>query len=403
MSLATASPARPARPGQVEVPLTAVQQRMFIAEGADCFRLPYLYPLPDDLGNAQVARRLRATLAAAPTLAATYHVDLATRTFTQRHDPRLADLDVPDVGIVDDLTAHLADRSYQPRLRTGGPVTARTLTHAGQRYLAVEFSHIALDGIGAVTVERLLFGGPPVEAPTPEAAFAAYRVVGQLEAAQPTARPISVLPPLPPLSPLPPLPVAPPRADRAVRRRGRVVPLDGVRRLARQLRVFPRIAVQAAAETALARHLPGCGYAAAATWRWQLGLRTAVGNYPALLTHQPPPDADLAARAAALLRDHAEPTIGPDQPIADTAAVVFSWEEFGYRHGRYVPVDSVARFGLYLRAVVHPDRVELTADTDPGLVEDLTAEAVLDHLVAVIAPDGCAAAPSAPLTPKEPR
>ncbi|NHA67694.1 hypothetical protein [Phycicoccus flavus] len=363
---ATTTPA----PGGVTVPMTAVQRLMFVAQGRPAYRLPFLYRLPDDAGSDWARDRLHGLLLSSPALLARFGYDPATDRFTQRHAPELlGSLEVPDVGEVADPESECADPAHQPDLRRGLPLTARFLRHGGRPLLHVEYHHLALDGIGAAVVEERLLGRVVPDPDDPAEAFAAYERVAAAERSRPVRRPPSTRPD------------PPPAPEPRLRRAHREVATHQVRSRARALRVFPRVLLQAAVEDWLASRWPGTGYASVSTWRWTLGLEGAVGNLPALLAHEPPPAAGHAALARALMATGADPTIGPDRVLADHADVVVSYEDFGFARGRYVPVDTHPRFGLYVRIVARRDLVELHTETDRRLVGDDDADSLLDHLV----------------------
>ncbi|MFN8099708.1 MAG: hypothetical protein U0Q21_15625 [Dermatophilaceae bacterium] len=355
--------------------LTSVQQRIFVAQGVACYRLPFVLPWPEaSAGPAEIAARLRTSVAACPTLSARFTYDAAADAFAQIHDPAVAhDLLVTDGGTADDLDADCADPRHQPDLRDGGaPLTARVVDHAGDRHLALEFHHIAIDGVGIAAFEKHLLG-LPVAVATPQEAFAAYERVAEREARHPHVRAGAWSHPKP----------APPVGVPRVGRLGRTARAAGLAAHARQARVLPRIAAQAAFEVALRRHLPGTDYAAVGNWRWTLGLPDAVGNFPFLRHHEAPATDDRRAAAAALMESSADPTLEDDEPLADVPAAVFSYEQFGYRAGRFVPVDSFPKFPLYVRVAVEGAVLVVQAEFDRTRLPDAVAEAVLADVLAL--------------------
>lgn len=351
--------------------LTPVQQRIFIAQGVPCYRLPFVLEWADERdSDAEIAERVRAMVAACPTLAARYAFDPAPDTFVQTHDPTLAaDLPVTDGGTVADLEADCADLAHQPDLR-GAPLTARIVRHAGRRLLALEFHHLAIDGVGLAAVEKHLLGGPVVSY-APSEAYAAYDLVAQREAQHPQVRAGAWN------YPTPRTPGGIPRTGRI----GRVAKAAALTATARAWRVLPRIAAQAAFELAIARHLPGMTYATVGNWRWTLGLVDAVGNFPFLRHHDVPGD-DLAAARVALMESSADPTLDVDVPLCAVPGIVFSYEQFAYKVGRFVPVDAFPKFPLYVRVAVEGPDLVVQADFDRTKLPDPVAEAVLDDVLA---------------------
>ncbi len=355
--------------------LTAVQQRIFVAQGVACYRLPFVVAWPDPQATvAEIAARLRAAVGACPTLSARFGYDAAADAFTQAHDPMLAaDLAVADGGQVDDLAADCIDPRHQPDLRdAAAPLTARVVDHAGTRHLAIEFHHIAIDGVGIAVFEKHLLGVPAPVA-SAERAFAAYDLVAEREAQHPHLRAGAWT------HPKPTPPVGVPRVGRV----GRVAPAAALTARARAGRVLPRIAAQAAFEAALHTHLPGTDYAAVGNWRWSLGLADAVGNFPLLRHHDAPASGDPDAAARTLMASSADPILDLDAPLADVPAAVFSYEQFGYRAGRFVPVDSFPKFPLYVRVAVDGPDLVVQAEFDRAALPDAVAEAVLDDVLAL--------------------
>lgn len=360
-------------PASVSAALTPVQQRIYVAQGVPCYRLPFVLAWPEATAtHAEIAGRLRAAVAACPTLSARVAYDPVADEFTQTYDPHLAeDIEVADGGVVADLDADCADPRHQPDL-VGAPLTARVVEHAGITHLALEFHHIAIDGVGIAAFEKHLLG-EAVAPMTAEAAFAAYDLVAQREATHPHVRggAWSLPRPTPPVG-------TPRTADARLGRLRRTARAADIMARARSGRVLPRIAAQAAFEVALRRHLPGTDYASVGNWRWALGLADAVGNFPFLRHHHAPATDDPRAAAQVLMESSADPVLDADDPLADVPAAVFSYEQFGYRRGRFVPVDSFPKFPLYVRVAVVGTELVLEAEFDRTLLPDAVAESVLD-------------------------
>lgn len=371
----------PATARAARTALTDTQTRIFISQGTSSYRLPFLYPVTED--RATLTTRVRSMLLRCPALACRFEFDGTG--FTQTHRPDLVDgVEVRDGGWVTDLEQACADPAHTPDLATGLPLTATLLRHADGDHLLVEFHHIAIDGIAAGVVEQLLFGAAE-PGDVVDQVLAAYAAVAEAERTHPRIRPVTAL-----------APVRPEDTGAPLEQRRRTVDTAGLRAAARANRAFPRVYAQALFEEALLAHCPGSGYAWVSSWRWTLDLGRTVGNFPALLPLPSPAAEPFTDRVAGLMRRTADPTIGEDDPIADAAGVVFSYEDFGYATGRFVPADTRPRFALYLRVVVGPSVTELQVDLDPRLVAGSTAEAVLDHLVDRL-PDHLAECPTHPL------
>jgi hypothetical protein len=360
--------------------LTAVQQQMFITQGMPVYRLPMVFPVPDgtDGTEQELCRAVRTALASCPTLCARYLYDTEQDDFLAVHDPALArELRIADAGEIGDVEEFCRRGSHQPDLATGGPVTATLATWQGQRMLLVEFHHIAIDGIGVALFERLVRGDAvPGLIDDPERAFAVYDEVARRERESPhvTGRSASLRDFLP--SDVDGTGDGGAALGR-VTARLRPEQVATIRASAARRRVFPRILLQAAFEDTLAGIAPGMHYSCAKNWRWSVGARAAVGTFPAMVDHRVREGSPLGPRVEALMGTDGSPEIAPDERLDDRPAVVFSFEQFGFRTCRFVPVDEHPRFELYVRVALERDECLVQAEYDRRVVPDRVAEAVV--------------------------
>lgn len=353
--------------------MTNTQVRMFISQGAPCYRLPFAYPLESAADNlAGLNRRVHRMLWTHPGLASTFVYD-GSGFFRIARPDLIEQVVVSDAGEVPSIEEFCADDCHIVRLRPDElPVRAFRCSVDHHAYLVLEFHHVAIDGIAASEVEHSLFpSDAEPAAEDPQIVADAYERVASAEATWQRDRLNVELPT--------------PNHDLASGqdRLGRMscsVPTSAVASLAKRNRCFPRVAVQAVFEDWLHSIVPGADYAWVSSWRFTLGIRHVVGNFPALVVAHTTDETDLADRCSALMLRTADPVLDPAAGIADVADVVFSYEDFGYLTGRFLSVDAHPRFALYLRTVVDGDVTTLDVEFDRHRVDDDLARGALTHL-----------------------
>lgn len=354
-------------------PMTDTQIRMFISQGAACYRLPFAYALHGDEHDiASLTARVHRMLTAHPGLASTFEYDGRGFFRTARPD-LIRHAVVTDAGPVESLFSFCADESHIPPLGPNAlPVTAFRCTVGGQAHLVLEFHHIAVDGIGAVAVEESLFpsgGGTVVE--DAERIRLVYEHVAAAEKKWPRRPAVATLP----------LPGGGPPAHGPELGRLRVdVATSSIADLARRHRSFPRVAIQAAFEEWLHTVAAGSSYVWVSSWRYTLGIREVVANLPVLVVEEAGPHEDLRSRCTDLMLRTADPVLEPSTAVAATADVVFSYEDFRYRTGRFISVDTYPRFALYARAVVDEGTTTIHLEFDRSRVDEQLARSLLAHL-----------------------
>lgn len=341
--------------------LTAIQRNMYICNRLSVYRLPLLYAMETIHTYDVVEEALYTTIRECEALQVHYEYEPEGRAFYQRYEPlRREQFIVPARHVSMDLEVYIADELKPIDLTAGYPWRLLFLEHQGQRYLYVEFHHICIDGLGIRSFENALFnrlmvqdGDPSVHAAAELSSLSIYdQIHGLQQAGDQEREAVSSLN----------IPLQLPIQKRdghsgvgRLRRQLSAEQLEKINRMASEHRVTKNAIYQAAVEQALSAVCEGQAYGMIGNWRIRLRNFGAVGCFvrmkPALIAAEEA----FEQKARRLFQDNLLDWSGKGAiaPAGTPFSIVYSYEEDMFARFRYLPVDRLSKFDLYIRVFTY--------------------------------------------------
>lgn len=361
--------------------LTAIQRKMYICNKLPLYRLPLLYPLDADTSYGDVRAALYTVIKAHKTLQVKYEYDPQLRKFFQRYTPLQ-----PENFSVEPLEIHEAPEAYIRACSSGIDLAAHYpwrltfLEWLDQRFLYVEFHHIAVDGLGIRRFEqdfigRLLEGQEIV--PQTSLPLSGYRAICELQRHNTAAAEVKER-----LLRLPALQCKPaPGAGRlavsltAARQ-------EAVQQLALRLKVTKNAVFQGLLEEVLGRMCSGDTYGTIGNWRMRIGNFTEAGCYVRMMPKQIQTEEDAESRIRNIhgsnLQSFRDP--GNDSHGMIEYPIVYSYEEDMFRHFRYIPADRMCKFELYIRVYHYQQENGIEVEYSKSKYSDDQIAAIINDL-----------------------
>ncbi|MBD3920890.1 hypothetical protein H8B09_19140 [Paenibacillus sp. PR3] len=346
--------------------LTAIQRNMYICNRLPVYRLPLLYAMETVHTYDVVEEALYTTIRECEALQVHYEYEPEGRVFYQRHEPlRCEQFLVPTRHVSMDLEVYIADELKPIDLTAGYPWRFLFLEHQGQRYLYAEFHHICIDGLGIRSFENALFNRlmgqelvPSIENPSVNVtaelgSLSIYDQIHALQRAGDQEREAvsSVDIPLQ-------LPIQKRDGHSGVgrlRRQLTAEQLERIGRLATEYKVTKNAVYQAAVEQALSAVCEGQAYGTIGNWRIRLRNLGSIGCFvrmkPALIATEE----TLEQKARRVFQDNLLDWSGKGviAPAGTPFSIVYSYEEDMFARFRYLPVDRLSKFDLYIRVFTY--------------------------------------------------
>lgn len=375
--------------------LTAIQRNMYICNRLPVYRLPLLYAMEKAMTYDVVEEALYTTIHDCEALQVHYEYEPDGRVFFQRREPlRCEQFLVPTRHVSMDLEVYISDELEPIDLTAGYPWRFLFLEHQGQRYLYAEFHHICIDGLGIRSFENALFNrlvkqeagltSSSEQHSVELGSLSIYDEIHRLqrigdqerEAASNVTVPLR-------------LPIQKREGHSGVGRIRRHLTADQlakISRMADEHRVTKNAIYQAIVELALSAVCEGQAYGTIGNWRMRLRNLGAIGCFvrmkPALLAAEEAFEQKVKRVFQDNLRDWSGK--GVIAPAGAPFSIVYSYEEDMFARFRYLPVDQLSKFDLYIRVFQYGSEANIEVEYNRSKHTEEQAATIYERLEDVL-------------------
>ncbi|MCR8644639.1 condensation domain-containing protein [Paenibacillus sp. N1-5-1-14] len=348
--------------------LTFMQKKMFICNRMPIYRLPMLYELNDGVTYESVQAAAYHTFKAHPALQVKYEYDPSQRQFYQRMLPlREEQFQIPIHTAKEDVSQYIINRPNKLDLSRNYPWACEFIEDQHHRYLYIEFHHICMDGLGIRSFERTFINqlhGIPIPSSTEISGLTTYKRICTFEQQEREDERATVnnlkLPEI--IS-----------SSKEIRLNRFTQCMDEqkqavIARIAKMMNVTKGTVYQGLMEEVWKKECVGEAYGAIGNWRSQLGNLNEVGCFVNIQPQFLNRDHSLEERTKAIFNTNWRRFMNPSQEVLSSLdfSIVFSYEEDMFQYFRYIPVDQLCKFDLYVRVYSYDKQTHIEFEYNRG-------------------------------------
>ncbi|WP_442603173.1 condensation domain-containing protein [Paenibacillus sp. KN14-4R] len=367
--------------------LTLMQAKMFICNQMPIYRLPLLYGLEAGDTYESVRSALYLTFQDHLLLQVKYGYNPDHRKFYQQIMPIPQEDFTISIQLIDeDPIAYVSRRRSGIDLNRDYPWYIQFIEYQDKRFLYIEFHHICIDGLGIRSFEATFMNRLKHNPSTPLPGtlnLSTYRKICELQRSVDDTKHSSfnnlVLP----------------QTTTMIHKNARLNrwtkdlqphQQNTIAAMARTMNVTKSAIYQGVMEEVLMNSCDGEAYGTIGNWRIHLGNFNEVGCFARMQPQLLNRNLSLEDRVKHIFSGNLKRFMNQDQEMRGSLdfSIVFSYEEDMFQHFRYIPVDQLCKFDLYIRVHSYHKHTQVEFEYNRSKYSEDQMIAIYEEFVSIL-------------------
>ncbi|MBH5320078.1 hypothetical protein I6N90_19940 [Paenibacillus sp. GSMTC-2017] len=366
--------------------LTVMQRQMFICNKLPIYRLPFLRRLQGEESYERVQKAIYDTFESLPTLQVQYGYDNDGRTFYQKYVPlQEVDIVIPIRSITEKPEDFIETKTEPIDLNNGYPWKMMFLEQNDNRYLYIEFHHICIDGIGIRNVDsmisQLLTLGKLGDSYGDFSTYCRINTLNKQSLPSSASSTNNLLNLVIQKS-------GGPSTAAKVTRRISEKQWSHMNDIAQKLKVTKNAVFQGALEEVLSRYCIGFEYGTISNWRMAFRNFHEVGCYVRIMPNKIEKSLTIEQKMKRIFVEQMKSWVDPKLSEVEAASpvhpIIYSYEEDMFHQFRFVPVDKLCKFDVYIRFCRYDEETTVVIEYNRSKYQEMQMLRIIKDIEKII-------------------